>query len=152
MDNTYTTYTTEPYATTATEVPAVTWFVYIALIALILAALWKLFVKAGKPGWAALVPIYNMVVLLEIVGRPIWWVVLMLIPFVNIVVSIITAHDFSKSFGKGVGTTLLLLFLPFVGYPMLAWGDAKYVGPGGKGAPAAATADTFTGGSKSDEA
>lgn len=149
MDNTYTTYTA-PYATTTPEVPVVVWFIYIAIIVLMLAALWKLFVKAGKPGWAALVPIYNVVVLLEIVGRPLWWVVLMLIPFVNIVVSIITTHDLSKSFGRGVGTTLLLLFLPFVGYPMLAWGDAKYVGPGGKGAPTAATPDMFTGGSKSD--
>lgn len=102
---------------------------YLALVVLMIASLWKIFTKAGKPGWAAIIPIYNIVVWLQIVGRPVWWVILYFVPFVNIVVAIIMAHDLSKSFGRGVGTTLLQIFLPFVAYPMLAWGDATYVGP-----------------------
>lgn len=101
----------------------------LAVLVVLLVSLWKLFTKAGKPGWAALIPFYNMIVLLQIVGRPIWWFILLLIPLVNIVFSIIVANDTSKAFGRGIGTTLLLIFLPFIGYPLLAFGDATYVGP-----------------------
>lgn len=106
----------------------------LAVLVLVLASLWKIFTKAGKPGWAALIPFYNTIVILQIVGRPVWWFVLLLIPFVNIVFAIILAHDISKSFGRGVGTTLLLIFLPFIGYPMLAFGSASYVAPSASGA------------------
>jgi hypothetical protein len=110
--------------------------VYIAVIVLLVASMWKVFTKAGKPGWASIVPIYNTIVQLEIVGRPIWWIILLLIPFVNIVVAIILMFDLAKSFGKGTGFGLLLLFLPFIAFPMLAFGDAKYVGPASSsGAP-----------------
>src|ERR1051326_4433149 len=67
--------------------------VYLAVIVLLVAAMWKIFVKAGKPGWAAIVPIYNLIVLLEIAGRPLWWFLLMLIPLVNLVMFIIVAVD-----------------------------------------------------------
>ncbi|HET7638481.1 MAG TPA: DUF5684 domain-containing protein [Ktedonobacteraceae bacterium] len=114
--------------------------IYLAVVAIIIVAMWKLFTKARQPGWAAIVPIYNTVVMLKIVGRPIWWIVLLLIPFVNFIVVLILAHDTAKAFGKDIGTTLLLIFLPFIGYPMLAFGNAQYVGPvaaGGAGvAPA----------------
>ena len=99
----------------------------IALIALV--GLWKVFVKAGKPGWAAIIPFYNTYTQLKIVGRPGWWLILLFIPLVNIILGIIVLNDLSKSFGKGVGYTLLLIFLPFIGYPMLGWGDAVYRGP-----------------------
>jgi hypothetical protein len=111
----------------------------LAVLAVLLVSLWKLFTKAGKPGWAALIPFYNMIVLLQIVGRPIWWFVLLLVPLVNIIFSIIVAHDTSKAFGRGVGTTLLLIFLPFIGYPLLAFGSATYVGPIADGAQPATT-------------
>jgi hypothetical protein len=101
----------------------------LAILVVVLASMWKVFTKAGRPGWAAIIPIYNTIVLLQIVGRPVWWLVLLLIPFVNIIFAIIVMHDLSKSFGRGVGTTLLLLFLPFIGYPILGFGSAKYVGP-----------------------
>jgi uncharacterized membrane protein YecN with MAPEG domain len=104
----------------------VLWF---ALIILMIAAMWKVFEKAGKPGWAAIIPIYNIVVLLEIAGKPVWWIILMLIPFVNIVVGIIVVMAVAKSFGKGAGFGLGLLFLAPIFYPMLAWGDAQYRGP-----------------------
>jgi hypothetical protein len=96
-----------------------------------IAGMWKTFQKAGKPGWAAIVPIYNTIVILEIVGKPLWWIILLLIPFVNIVVGIMVIHLVSASFGKGAGMTVLLLLLPFIGWPMLGFGDAQYQGPAG---------------------
>ncbi|MDC0271096.1 DUF5684 domain-containing protein, partial [Akkermansiaceae bacterium] len=90
--------------------------------------IWKIFTKAGKPGWASIIPIYNVIVLLEIIGKPVWWIVLFLIPFVNIIISIITTNEVSKSFGRGAGTTVGLIFLPFIFYPVLAFGSAQYQG------------------------
>ncbi|MDC0321164.1 DUF5684 domain-containing protein, partial [Akkermansiaceae bacterium] len=92
------------------------------------ASIWKIFTKAGKPGWASIIPIYNVIVLLEIIGKPVWWIVLFLIPFVNIIISIITTNEVSKSFGRGAGTTVGLIFLPFIFYPVLAFGSAQYQG------------------------
>jgi len=99
---------------------------WLAILILVIAALWKVFEKAGKPGWAAIVPIYNLIVLLEIAGKPAWWVILMLIPFVNFVVAIIVFIALAKNFGKGAGFAFGLLLLPMIFYPMLAWGDARY--------------------------
>ncbi len=107
------------------------WIAYCAVLLLVIVSIWKIFEKAGKPGWAAIIPIYNIIVLLEIVGKPVWWFILLLIPFVNFIIIIILAHRLSLSFGQGVGMTLLLLILPIIGYPMLAFGSATY-----KGAPA----------------
>jgi len=94
-----------------------------------IAAMWKVYTKAGQPGWAAIIPIYNLVVLAQIAGKPVWWVLLMLIPIVNIVVAIMIWHGVSTNFGKGVGFTLGLVFLSFIFIPILAWGDAEYLGP-----------------------
>jgi len=102
--------------------------VYLAVLVVIIASMWKIYTKAGKPVWAAIIPIYNIIVLLEIVGKPAWWIILFLIPFVNLVIAIIVIHRLSLSFGQGVGMTILLLLLGIVGYPMLAFGSAKYVG------------------------
>lgn len=102
--------------------------IYLGIIILTVAGLWKAFVKAGKPGWAAIVPIYNVIVLLEIVGKPIWWIILFLIPFVNFIMAIIVSNEVSKAFGRGIGTTVGLIFLPFVFWPILGFGSAKYQG------------------------
>jgi hypothetical protein len=99
------------------------------LALVVIAGMWKTFAKAGKPGWAAIVPIYNIIVLLEIVGRPLWWIVLLIVPFVNFVVLIMVTNDLSKSFGHGIGMTLGLLFLPYVFYLVLGFGGSKYTGP-----------------------
>jgi len=106
--------------------------IYLAIIVLMIASMWTIFSKAGKPGWAAIVPIYNLIVLLEIVGKPWWWLFLMLIPIVNIVILIIVIHQLSLSFGKGGGFTAGLILLGFIFYPILAFGDAKYLGAGGQ--------------------
>jgi hypothetical protein len=93
---------------------------------------WKIFEKAGKPGWAAIIPIYNYIVLLEIVGKPWWWIFLLFIPFAGIVFAIMVIHQASLSFGKDSGFTLGLIFLGFIFIPILAFGDATYQGPGGR--------------------
>lgn len=102
--------------------------VVLVIAVVVIASMWKLFTKAGKPGWAILVPIYNIIVMLEIINRPLWWFVLMLIPFVNFIVSIIVAIDFAKAYGKDGGFAIGMILLPFVFYPMLAFGDNHYVG------------------------
>jgi hypothetical protein len=107
------------------------WIVYLAVIVFFLAALWKVFTKAGQPGWAAIIPIYNCIVLLQIAGKPVWWILLLLIPLVNIVVGVMMWHGVSTNFGKGVGFTLGLIFLGIIFIPILAWGDAQYQGPAG---------------------
>jgi len=104
---------------------------YVAIFLLMIASGWKIFSKAGKPGWASIVPFYNTIVLLEIVGEPWWWLLLMLIPYLNFIILILIIHKLSLSFGKGVGFTLGLILLFFIFLPILAFGDAKYLGPGG---------------------
>lgn len=92
-------------------------------------ALWKVFQKAKQPGWAAIIPIYNTYILLKIVGRPGWWVLLYLIPFVNIIVHLVVSLDAAKSFGKSqLFGVVGLWLLPFIGYLILGFGDAKYKG------------------------
>ena len=107
--------------------------VWLAVIVVMIAAMWKVFEKAGQPGWAAIIPIYNLYILLKIAGRPGWWIILFIIPFVNFIIAIIVAFDIAGRFGKGAGFAIGLVFLPFVFYPLLAWGDARY-----QGAPALA--------------
>lgn len=100
----------------------------IALLVFFLASTWKIYVKAGRPGWAVLVPFYNLVVLLQIVGKPVWWLLLFLVPCVSWVVAIFVAIELARVFGKGLGFGLGLAFLPFVFYPVLGFGDAVYEG------------------------
>ena len=106
--------------------------VMLAIALVMIIAYWKIFEKAGKPGWAILIPIYNLIVLLEIVGKPLWWIFLFLIPFVNIIFGIWVINLLSKSFGKNEGFTIGLLLLPFIFYPILGFGKAEYAGPTGK--------------------
>lgn len=88
--------------------------------------MWKIYAKAGKPGWAAIIPIYNIIVQLEIINRPVWWLVLLFIPFVNIVIMIIMTIDMAKSFGRSTGFGIGLLFLSIIFYPILAFGSSTY--------------------------
>ena len=105
---------------------------YVVLIILLVVAQWKIFTKANKPGWASLIPIYNIIVLLEIVGKPWWWLLLMIfVPIVNIVFTIRMLNLLSKSFGKSTGFTVGLVFLPFIFFLILAFGNATYNGPAG---------------------
>lgn len=103
--------------------------VYLAIIILMVAGMWKVFEKAGKPGWGAIIPIYNIVLLLEIVGKPIWWIILLFIPCVGIVITLILFLELAKCFGKSAGFGIGLWLLGFIFFPMLGFGDAKYRGP-----------------------
>lgn len=104
---------------------------FLIVIVLLLVSLWKIYQKAGYEGWEAIVPIYNTYILLKIVGKPWWWLLLMLIPYVGLIWSIWSMNLLSKSFGKSEGFTLGLIFLSFIFFPILAFGDAKYLGPFG---------------------
>lgn len=84
--------------------------------------------KAGQPGWACIIPIYNVYIMCKIAGRPGWWVLLMFIPVVNLVIAIILLIDISKSFGMGVGFGLGLVFLGIIFWPILGFGSATYQG------------------------
>ena len=100
------------------------------LIALaVIVAMWKVFTKAGQPGWASLIPFYNIYVWCKIVGRPGWWLILMFIPFVNFIIAIILCIDLAKSFGKGAGFGIGIVFLGFIFLAILGFGDAQYQGP-----------------------
>ena len=101
------------------------------LSVLMLASNWKIYVKAGEPGWACLIPIYNMIVLLRIVGRPPSHFFFFLIPVFNFVFAIMLVMDLAKSFGQDIGFGIGMLVLPFIFYPILAFGDSKYIGPAG---------------------
>ena len=88
--------------------------IYFVVFALIIVTTWKLYRKANKPGWASIVPVYNYVVLLEIVGRPIWWILLSFVPLVNVYVAFVVALDLAKSFGKSTGFGVANFFVPFI--------------------------------------
>jgi hypothetical protein len=103
----------------------------LAIFVVIIASIWKVFVKAGQPGWAAIIPIYNLYILCKIAGKPGWWVILMFIPIVSIVIYLLVSLSVAKSFGKGAGFGVGLWILAFIFYPILAFGDATYVGPEG---------------------
>jgi hypothetical protein len=105
------------------------WLLYMAVIVFYIFCMWKIYVKAGKPGWAAIIPIYNLLVQLEIVGRPWWYLLLMFVPVVNIVIGIMIIFDLAKVFGKSTGFGFGLLFLSFIFIPILAFGDAQYQAP-----------------------
>jgi hypothetical protein len=106
--------------------------IYLAVIILMILSMWKIFVKAGKPGWACIIPIYNIIVFLQIIGKPWWWLLLFCIPVVNIVFGIWAVNLLAKSFGKEVGFTIGLILLSFVFIPILGLGDSQYKGAAGK--------------------
>jgi hypothetical protein len=100
--------------------------VYVALTVFLVVTMWKVFEKAGQPGWACLVPFYNTCVWLKIAGKPMWWFFLLLIPVVNFIIAILAVIGLANKFGKGGGYAVGLIFLPIIFYPMLAFGDAEY--------------------------
>ena len=95
--------------------------------ALMLVSLWFIFEKANKPGWAGIVPIYNILIMLEIIKKPWWWLLLMMVPIANIVIMVLLSLEFAKKFGKGTGFAVGLILVPFIFYPILAFSDAKYI-------------------------
>ena len=103
------------------------WIIVLILYALMIIAGWKVFVKAGKPGWAIIIPIYNVIVLCQVAGKPGWWFILYCIPIVNIIIAIIVAVNLAKAFGKSGAFGFFLLFLlNLIGLFILGYGEAEY--------------------------
>ena len=100
--------------------------VWLVVCLTILAGVWKVFTKAGQPGWGVLVPIYNTYLMTKIAQRPAWWLILMFIPVVNIIVHVVLSMDIARHFGKGAGFGVGLAC--FVFYPLIGFGGAQYDG------------------------
>jgi hypothetical protein len=105
------------------------WICWLVVVVLMIAALWKIFSKAGQSGWAAIIPVVNTYFLCKVAGRPGWWVILMFIPFVNLIIFTILCMDLAISFGKWTGFGAGLLWLPFIFFLILGFGSAQYQGP-----------------------
>ena len=103
--------------------------IYLVIAIVVIVALWKMFVKAGKPGWTSIIPTYQSIVMLDIVGQPGWWVILFFIPIVNFVIHIMVMLELAKVFGKGTGFGIGLILLPPVFIAILGFGDAEYLDP-----------------------
>ncbi len=99
---------------------------YFAVTLFMIIIQWKLFVKAGEPGWASLVPIYNAVVLMQISGKPGWWVILMFVPFANIVVIILMDIGLARNFRRSDAFAIGLIFLPIIFLAVLAFDSSRY--------------------------
>jgi hypothetical protein len=110
-----------------------TWAIILCCVIALLQIIgqWKVFVKAGQPGWACIIPIVNIYFMTKIGGKPGWWTLLCLIPFVNIIFIIWIINMVSKSFGKDEGFTVGLILLSFIFWPILGFGNARYLGPFG---------------------
>jgi hypothetical protein len=93
---------------------------------IMVASSWKIFTKAGEEGWMSIIPVLNIIILLKITRKPVWWVVLFFIPFVNVVAAFLVHMELAKVFGQGMGFVIGMVFLPFIFYPMLAFGSARY--------------------------
>jgi hypothetical protein len=115
-----------PPSSADTGMSIVTMLILGAIVFLQLAGMWLTFTKAGQPGWAAIIPIFNLFILMRVAGRPGWWVLLAIIPIVNIITMIVVSIGVSKNFGKGAGFGLGLALLGFIFYPILGFGDAQY--------------------------
>lgn len=126
------------YTYESSSLPIWFWIVFAAFMIFFITASWKVFTKAGQPGWAAIIPIYNIYIMTKIGGKPGYWTVLCLIPLLNLIFVIWLYNMISKSFGKDEGFTVGLILLGFIFWPILGFGNAKYLGPFGDPAAFAA--------------
>jgi len=104
-------------------------FLLLFVSVIYMASGWLIFSKAQRPGWMAIIPVFNTLVLLEIVNKPWWWIFLFLIPGINIIFIFWTIYLLSKYFGKNVSFAAGLFFLPFIFVPVLGFGNAQYLNP-----------------------
>jgi ABC-type Na+ efflux pump permease subunit len=102
--------------------------VYLAIIVAFIAGLAKTFQKAGEAWWAAIIPIYNVWVMIKVSDNPWWWLILFLIPLLQIIAVFKISIDIAKQFGQGLWFGLGLVILGFIFYPLLGFGDYKYQG------------------------
>jgi uncharacterized membrane protein YhaH (DUF805 family) len=102
--------------------------VWLAILVAVIAGTWKAFEKAGQPGWAAIIPIYNVYIMIKIGGNEWWWLILLFVPLINILAILKISIDVAKAFGQGLGFGLGLWLLAFVFWPLLGFGDYEYQG------------------------
>ena len=119
----------ETYAAAAAGVLMVYLVIVLVIAVISLAGMWKIFIKAGKPGWGAIIPIYNLYCLFEMSFGTGWLFLLTFVPCVNAVMMIIMWIKLAQAFGKGAGFGVGILFFPFVFLPMLGFGDAQFTAP-----------------------
>ena len=100
--------------------------IVIPFILLPIISLWKIYEKSNQPGWSILIPFYNLWVYLKIIQVPWWWMILLFIPYLNIIINMFGLWLLSERFGKGMGFTLGLIFFPFIFLPILGFGNSKY--------------------------
>ncbi len=94
---------------------------------LILFATWRIFSKAGRPGWYALIPIFNVYVMLQIVKKPTWLTLLFFIPYVQLIPQIIISIELGKAFGKSSAFSAIFILILPLGYFIIAFDDSKYL-------------------------
>ncbi|WP_230467769.1 DUF5684 domain-containing protein [Lujinxingia vulgaris] len=99
----------------------------LALLLVMAVSMWKIFTKAGQPGWMSLIPVLNVIILVQITGKEMWWVILLFVPIANLVATVIISLALAEAFGKDALWGLGLIFLPMIFLPMLAFGNAQYV-------------------------
>jgi len=104
--------------------------IYLAVAILLVASSWIIYTKADQPGWAVFIPVYDLIILLRVIQKPWWWIILFIIPPVTIIIYILILHALSLKFGQNVWFTLGLLFLPVIFFPVLAFGDYRYMNDG----------------------
>lgn len=105
------------------------WIIILAVSVFLIVSLWKVFEKAGEPGWKCLIPWYNNYILFKIAMGNGWLFLLLFVPFVNFVALILVAVKLAKAFGGSTGLAIVMVLLPIVGYPMLAFGGYEYEEP-----------------------
>lgn len=106
-----------------------TYMIIVLVISVIsIIANWKIFTKANKPGWASIIPFYNMYTQFEIAGMNGWMFLLLFVPIVNVVIAIMLYVNLAKAFGKSTGFAIGLIFLNFIFTLILGFGSAEYVG------------------------
>jgi uncharacterized membrane protein YhaH (DUF805 family) len=105
------------------------WLVWLAVLVFQAAVMWRLFEKAERPGWAALIPIYNAWVYCEICGKPGWWMLAMFVPLLNVVIAILLAFLLAERFGHGIGFGIGLVLLSLIFHAILAFGDSRWTPP-----------------------
>jgi len=127
-----------PAAAAGGAVALIVLAIELVIAILMIISVWKVFAKAGQPGWAAIVPIYNVIVMLQIAGKPVWWIILFFVPIANLIVAILMLAGIAKAFGKGAGTVIGLILLPIIFWPILGFGSAEYQGAGEAAEPQAA--------------
>lgn len=127
MDYTY--YTTTSTSDAFASIGVGTWIAALAVAVFSIVTMWIIFKKAGQPGWAILIPIYNLIVLLKIVNLD-WWHVLIFIfvPFASVVYAILIPLRLAKVFGKSTSFGVLSIFFSIITNAILAFGEAKYQG------------------------